>query len=52
MINPCNRVRDIIKFSLRFAFLTFLVSIKRKEIKRKRSYANLIVSDDITQGKV
>ena len=52
MINPCNRVRDIIKFSLSFAFFTFLVAIKRKEIKRKISYANLMVSDDITQGKV
>ena len=40
------------KVYFEFCLLYFLVSIKRKEINEKKLYANLMVSDDITQGKV
>ena len=44
----------IIKFSLSFCLSTFLLQSKqnKEETNEKESYANLMVSNDITQGKV
>ena len=39
-------------YDLFHLFHFFLLKHERKEINKKGSYANLIVSDDITQGKV